>query len=277
MGMGALFGRKSYTQRAVRQAKRFAFLSSSGIAAPVSGRCLLCGKEQLSFEFAGLCDECRGKITPNAGKTCEKCGRPLIAEERFCETCREKERHFDRAYSCYVYEDAARQLVTRFKYAKALYIARQMAYDMAELYFTKDVSCSLIVPSPSSAERIKERGYDHIAVLTEFLRGIINIPVAYGAVVKGKDNKMQAGLGGVEREENVLGVYSGGENSGMLKGAHVLVVDDVLTTGATASEVAKVAKKFGAEEVKVLTFASTRYSAGFFGATPGRSGDTEGL
>lgn len=224
-----------------------------------------------------MCDECRDKITPNTGKTCEKCGRPLIAEERFCETCREKERHFDRAYSCYVYEDAARQLVTRFKYAKALYIARQMAYDMAELYFAKDISCSLIVPSPSSAERIKERGYDHIAVLTEFLRGIINIPVAYGAVVKGKDNKMQAGLGGVEREENVLGVYSGGENSGMLKGAHVLVVDDVLTTGATASEVAKVAKKFGAEEVKVLTFASTRYSAGFSGATPGRSGDTEGL
>ena len=54
-------------------------------------------------------------------------------------------------------------------------------------------------------------------------------------------------------------------------------LDSGLTTGATASEVAKVAKKFGAEKVKVLTFASTRYSAGFSGATPGRSGDTEEL
>ena len=261
MHMGKLLKKKDNTLSAIRQAKRYAFLSSLGILSPASGKCLLCGDERASLEWGGLCEKCSRDIIPNAGDTCEKCGRQLIAEEKYCETCRERERCFDRAYSCFVYEGAARQLVTRFKYGKAPYIARQMADDMANLYIEADLSCSVIVPSPSSLERIKERGYDHIAVLSEILSKYIRIPVVYGAVVKKKDNRAQAGLKGREREENVQGVYAKGENWERLKGAYVLIVDDVLTTGATASAIAEIAKKCGAKGVKVLTFASTRYSA----------------
>ena len=259
MNMKGQTKEKRRLRHAIKWAKRSAFFSSFSVIAPARVRGLICSNEQESFDYAGLCGECKGKITPIIGRACEKCGRPLIAEESYCETCREHERHFDRAFSCFVYEGAARMMITRFKYAKEPFYARQMAEDMAELYYAKGMSCTAIVPSPSSAERIKERGYDHIAVLAELLSKRLHLPVVYNAVVKGKDNKAQAGLKGLEREENVLGVYEKGENARRLKGARVLIVDDVLTTGATASAIAKVAKRAGAKGAYVLTFASTRY------------------
>ena len=228
MNMKGQTKEKRRLRHAIKWAKRYAFFSSFSVISPARGRCLICSNEQESFDYAGLCGECKGKITPIIGRACEKCGRPLIAEESYCETCREHERHFDRAFSCFVYEGAARMMITRFKYAKEPFYARQMAEDMAELYYAKGMSCTAIVPSPSSAERIKERGYDHIAVLAELLSKRLHLPVVYN-------------------------------NARRLKGARVLIVDDVLTTGATASAIAKVAKRAGAKGAYVLTFASTRY------------------
>lgn len=246
--------------RGTINAKRYVKYSAAAeFISPFQAACLICGDDKEEGGLAGLCAQCRMGLTLNTGRVCAKCGRMLIAEEEYCETCREHERYFDLARSCYVYEGAARDIVTAYKYSSRVYYARHMAQDMAELYNAADMSCSVMVPVPTSKEKIAERGFDHIAVLCLFLSKLLHMPLAENAITKVKDNSAQAALSGIDRELNVQGVYARGEDISKIKGAHVLLVDDVLTTGATASAAAKVLKRFKASKVSVLTFASTRY------------------
>ena len=76
---------------------------------PFDVSCLLCGDEPGECSHGGFCENCRREIRENTGRICQKCGRALIAEERFCEICRERERKFDCARSCYVYEGGIRR------------------------------------------------------------------------------------------------------------------------------------------------------------------------
>lgn len=228
---------------------------------PFDVSCLLCGDELDECSHGGFCENCRREIRENTGRICQKCGRALIAEERFCEICRERERKFDCARSYYVYEGGIRRVVTGYKYGAQLYAARYMARDMAELYEAAQMGCSVIVPSPTAKERVLERGFDHIELICEYLSDMLSLPLLKDAIIKEKNIAAQAGLSGKEREENVKGAYAKGAGAARLKGAGVLIVDDVLTTGATASELARIAYKCGAAFVKVLTYASTRQTA----------------
>ena len=223
---------------------------------PAGAVCVFCGGE--ADGCGVVCEKCRSRLTENAGRVCKKCGRVLIAEEEYCETCRNHSRVFDLARSRYVYEDGARKIITDYKYGKALYLAKVIAHDMAEVYAAADMNCTVMINAPATPARVKERGFDHTALLCEYLSAELHIPFAADAIVKKKDNSAQAGLSGAEREENVQGAYGRGENAKRLRGAHVLIVDDVLTTGATASAVAREAYKCRAAGVKVLTYASTR-------------------
>ena len=113
---------------------------------------------------------------------------------------------------------------------------------------------------PLSEKRKKKRGYNQSELLAEEISGQLKLPLLTGALEKIRDNKAQAKLRVNEREENVRGAYVV-KDKAAVKGKRILVVDDVITTGATASEVAHMLYKAKARSVKVLTYASTRYTA----------------
>lgn len=220
--------------------------------------CIVCGKELSEKTRDGLCAECRKKMPFNDEKICDKCGRIIANEAEYCNTCQSRERYFGIARSCFVYEDEAVSLVYRLKFGGKRYLAKYMANIMADKYLQSGFVCDSVIAVPLSAKRKKQRGYNQSELIARELSRQLKLDYLCGAVIKKKDNEPQAKKGTFDRELNVAGVYEAADKEAV-KGRRILIVDDVLTTGATASEVARVLLKAKAKSADVLTFASTRY------------------
>lgn len=223
--------------------------------------CIICGSELGENSHCGICGECiQEKMIPVSDRRCNKCGRLLKNEADYCITCQNKDRKFDYARSCYVYEGGAVIAVTSLKYRDRRYMAKYMARDMTETYYACDMDCDIVIPAPSHSERIRKRGYNQSELLAKEVAAILDKDYCTDAVIKTRNNVEQAGLGGYDREANVKGVYSKGTGCNKLKDKKVMIVDDVLTTGATAGAIAEVVYKCKAKSVCVLTYASALYN-----------------
>lgn len=220
--------------------------------------CSACGKELLAHIRGGMCPECEKTSVKLGTDICGKCGRVLANEAEFCDTCIRNERAFVRARSCYVYEGAPKKFVYRLKFGGRRYLAAFIAEAMVDRYLDCDFECDCVVAVPLSAKRKRKRGYNQAELIAEELSSRLKLPLIDGALVKTKENKSQAKLKRREREENVRGVYEV-TSPETFKGRRVLVVDDVMTTGATLGEVSRVLYKAKARSVEALTYCSTRF------------------
>ena len=220
--------------------------------------CSACGKELLSHIRGGLCPECEKTSVKLGTDICGKCGRALANEAEFCDTCIRNERAFVMARSCYVYEGAPKKFVYRLKFGGRRYLAAFIAEAMVDRYLDCDFECDCVVAVPLSAKRKRKRGYNQAELIAEELSSRLKLPLIDGALVKTKENKSQAKLKRREREENVRGVYEVTAPEAF-KGRRVLVVDDVMTTGATLGEVSRILYKAKARSVEALTYCSTRF------------------
>ena len=220
--------------------------------------CSACGKELLAHIRGGMCPECEKTSVKLGTDICGKCGRVLANEAEFCDTCIRNERAFVRARSCYVYEGAPKKFVYRLKFGGRRYLAAFIAEAMVDRYLDCGFECDCVVAVPLSAKRKRKRGYNQSELIAEELSNRLKLPLIDGALVKTKENKSQAKLKRREREENVRGVYEV-TSPETFKGRRVLVVDDVMTTGATLGEVSRVLYKAKARSVEALTYCSTRF------------------
>lgn len=206
----------------------------------------------------GLCERCSAELSKNNQHICNKCGRIQQNEADFCLTCQNFERHFDSARSPYVFEGAAQSLVHSLKFGNKKYYAPYMAKAMVDCYLDNEFMCDLILPVPLSKERKRKRGYNQAELLAKQIAYFLKLPMDNKNLIKVVNNPEQARKSGKERELNVLNAYKVTKPQ-ELDGKRILIVDDVLTTGATTSEVAKILYKAKAKSVYVLTYASTRY------------------
>ena len=220
--------------------------------------CSACGKELLAHIRGGLCPECEKTSVKLGTDICGKCGRVLANEAEFCDTCIRNERAFVRARSCYVYEGAPKKFVYRLKFGGRRYLAAFIAEAMVDRYLDCGFECDCVVAVPLSAKRKRKRGYNQSELIAEELSSRLKLPLIDGALVKTKENKPQTKLTRREREENVRGVYEV-TSPETFKGRRVLVVDDVMTTGATLGEVSRVLYKAKARSVEALTYCLTRF------------------
>lgn len=220
--------------------------------------CSACGKELLAHIRGGMCPECEKTSVKLGTDICGKCGRVLANEAEFCDTCIRNERAFVRARSCYVYEGAPKKFVYRLKFGGRRYLAAFIAEAMVDRYLDCGFECDCVVAVPLSAKRKRKRGYNQAELVAEELSCRLKLPLIDGALVKTKENKPQTKLTRREREENVRGVYEV-TSPETFKGRRVLVVDDVMTTGATLGEVSRVLYKAKARSVEALTYCSTRF------------------
>ncbi|MGN0771592.1 MAG: ComF family protein [Christensenellales bacterium] len=220
--------------------------------------CINCGRELNGENRYGLCDECKGKIDFLYESVCHKCGREEKSEADYCITCQNYDRKFYRNRSVCVYDGVAKSLIHQFKFGGKKYLAEYFANMLADKYLDEEYDCDMIVAVPISKERQRKRGYNQSRLVAKRLAELLKIEFAGDSLVKTVDNVEQARLSGKAREDNVKGVYKVTDNA-KFAGKRVLVVDDVLTTGATMSETASVLYKAGAERVEGLTICSTRY------------------
>jgi ComF family protein len=221
---------------------------------PYDITCISCNAELRAEDYYGLCKKCIKKITliDAEVKRCLKCGKPIYDEARYCITCQNIKRHFEKAYSFMVYKDTARTLMERYKFRGAKYIAYYFAKMLAVVYYGAKLEADVLVPVPIND---KERGYNQSELLADFLSSLTGVPKS-NALKKIKETRKQIELGGKDRQENLKGAFAAALD---VKGKSILLIDDIITTGATMSECSHTLLKAGAERVVGLSVCNVEY------------------
>jgi ComF family protein len=176
---------------------------------------------------------------------------PLDASGR-CALCRGNLQGFDAAYSFGAYEGALRELIHLFKYDRIRTLARPLASHLVSA-FPREERFDAIVPMPLHWFRRWQRGFNQSALLAREIGRRCGLPVVH-AVRRRRATRPQAGLSNARRRVNVAGAFSPARGRSV-RGLRVLLVDDVMTTGATASACARALKNAGASYVAVLALA----------------------
>lgn len=155
----------------------------------------------------------------------------------------------------------AAALVHALKYGGWADLAEEMGARMAEVRFPRAVEAEIggLVPVPLSAARLRERGFNQAELLGRAVARRRGWPLVAGVLVRERHTRRQARLAPRERADNVAGAFRVlAANQALLEDAHLLLVDDVLTTAATAQACVRSLCNAGARAVSVLTFARAR-------------------
>jgi ComF family protein len=227
--------------------------------------CCFCDAPLLNISRLPVCDECIAAIRPISGKTCDICGEALPGLERAgdiqtCSACQERRPHFARATAFGAYEDELRELIHLLKYEQVLPAAGVLGGMLAAAVRKLGVGPSvLMVPVPLHSSKRRQRRFnqaDLIARAALKKLALDDLEFAAKVLVRVKPTVSQIGLTRPQRRENMRGAFQV-VHPNRVKGRSILLVDDVLTTGTTASECARVLRKAGAEQVWVATAART--------------------
>ncbi|MDR2158086.1 MAG: ComF family protein [Holosporaceae bacterium] len=220
--------------------------------------CCSCGA---FVDSEGLCPECWKKIKWIDNPKCKICGTPFELDiEAVCAECLRKRPHFDEAVSVMEYDDFSKGMILRFKHGDTTYISRQLAtwiYRAAENVIK---NADIIIPVPIHFFKRLKRKYNQSELLALELKKLSGISYEPRILRKNKHTPQQEGLSRIMRLKNVNGSFGvNSQYSDLLRGRTVVLVDDVLTTGATVNECSKILKKHGAIKVTVLTVARVNY------------------
>lgn len=217
--------------------------------------CIACDEELRDITKYGICKSCREKLEPSGDRICQKCGKKMNNEAKYCLTCQNYDQAFDIARSSFVYDGIAKKLVHGLKFGGKKYVAKYLAEFYVDAYFYYEMSADVVVAVPISKKRRKERAFNQAEEIAKVVAERLGIDHVASALEKTKELLPQEAFGGKERIENVKGAFSLGKNKDLIKGKRVLLIDDILTTGATASAASLELKKV-AREVSALVFAS---------------------
>ena len=218
-------------------------------------RCLACG--EAVDEPDALCGRCWAGMVFFAPPWCARCGLPFphpMGEGALCGECARQRPAWDRARAVLRYDKNSRPLVLSLKHGDRTHMAgafgRWMRRAGAELLDGAD----LIVPVPLHWTRLFQRRFNQSALLAHAIRKAGGPPVAPDWLVRRRRTPSQGHLGPLARARNVRGAFAL-KKGRSVRGRRVVIIDDVLTTGATVEECARVLRRGGAEFVGVLTLA----------------------
>jgi competence protein ComFC len=205
-----------------------------------------------------VCRACLAKPEPLAAEYfCVQCRAPFrtpapLDEEGRCGLCRRGVLGFDAAYTFGFYEDTLRELIHLFKYGRVPTLSKPLGRLLA-LALPRDRAFDVIVPMPLHWRKKWQRGFNQSDLLAREIGRRSNVPVK-NDLRRVRFTSAQAGLTSSKRRLNVSGAFRARKNNS-LAGKRVLLVDDVMTTGASAASCARALKLAGAAQVTLLTLA----------------------
>ncbi len=210
-------------------------------------RCILCGAKGLGDQ--DLCMGCYADFL-KIDNPCLQCGLPVAGIVPLtCGQCQKKTPHYDQVIGEYIYAKPFSSLLVGLKFNDKLNNARLLA----DLMYAsiQQHSCTLpemIIPVPLHAKRTRERGFNQALELSRILAKQLAIDLNYTTCHRVRITQAQSALNAKQRRSNVKGAF---ELMSPLQVKHIAIVDDVMTTGSTVNELAKVLKAAGVERVDV--------------------------
>lgn len=221
--------------------------------------CDSCGAELFDYPTHRFCENCEGKMRP-VRKPCEKCGRERIAEG-VCLTCKSCMPQFTQGVAAFSYKSEVAGVVNRMKNGNQR-LAAYLGENMAERVFPllEEDEQILIVPVPLTKARIQERGYNQSKRLAESVQARlqemgIETELDCDVLQKHRETELQKHKTAKERRENAQGAYHVHKRK-VCRGKTILLIDDILTTGATGSECASLLLAANAKKVIFLVAAA---------------------
>jgi ComF family protein len=210
-----------------------------------------------------VCEACSSRFAAQVPR-CERCALQVPAGVRTCGACLVEPPAFDAALAGVDYAHPWSALITQFKFHAALDLTEALATPLLTALRGRATPLpQLVLPVPLSPQRLRERGFNQAWELTRRVASALHLPADAHLLLRVKDSPHQLALPPEERAANVRGVFAVEPlRRAELKGCSVAVVDDVMTTGATFGEIARVLKQAGAARVEAWALARTPRPAG---------------
>ncbi len=218
-------------------------------------KCIFCGGELNERAHNDCCEKCLTNL-PFIKNFCARCGEPMSDYSAgVCLRCKRKNYDFVCARSVFEYTNKIVACVHKYKYSGQKFLCEPMAAFLTEYLARWDISPDIVTSVPMFKKKEKARGYNQAKILAEIVAKNFNLPYL-DLTIKVKDNPSQTTLHFKERQDNVKDVFDINKaHKAEMSGKTILLIDDVYTTGATASGVSSVLKKNGAKQIYVLTLA----------------------
>lgn len=224
-------------------------------------RCIVCYRtiqKTSDNQSVELCLDCHLQLPKNEN-CCKRCALPLpleISSEVLCGRCIKELPQFDYCYSPFKYESDIIQIVQQLKFKDKIINSRSIG-EMLYRTFNDDIlpvhgKPDCLVPVPLHKKRLRQRGYNQSIEIARVLSNKLQVNIAHDLVIRSKVSIAQQGLSAKKRQKNIKGVFEVHETKNY---EHVLIIDDVMTTGSTVNELAKTLKKGGVKDAGVLSFA----------------------
>lgn len=230
----------------------------------VKRRCPLCGAD-MPTEAVGCCFLClaQGKIIQ--GASCAGCGSPVGFAGELCEECVNigERRAYDECYAAFAYEEPLAGWLHRFKYEKETELVHAFGMLLESAFMARSQlhaaieDVQMVCPVPSDPAHEVQRGFNQAALLAARIAWNFGKPYIQHALQRLPAAVAQAELGRDERKKALQGLIAPGSSSHRIAGKRILLVDDIITTGATLDAAAIVLKECGAESVTAFALAKT--------------------
>jgi len=220
--------------------------------------CAICEKSLPAADERGVCAFCAGQIRPNPKPHCASCGRSLQGAKGTCADCRKTPLHFTRAYSACLYEGATKELIHLFKYGNRRDLSKLLTGLLID--FIKDDrgiidGITAVTFVPLHKKRLRERDFNQSEILASGIAKEFGISLV-DVLEKIVSTRNQNELSREERLVNLQDAFDIKDTAkNYLQSSRILLIDDVMTTGATLDEASRVLLELGTAEVRCLTLA----------------------
>jgi len=212
----------------------------------LSGTCLLCAADSAS---SLLCPACSADLPRQAAAVCPQCGIETPLGER-CGACLKSPPAFTRTIAPFRYEFPIDRMVQALKYSHRLPLSKWFGNSLSGQIAAGDHD--LLLPLPLHPSRLRDRGFNQSAEIARAIHSRLGIPMHVDCLARIRATPPQTALPLKERAKNVRGAF---ECSADLTGKRILLVDDVMTTGATLRECARILQLHGAAQITLAVAA----------------------
>lgn len=210
--------------------------------------CASCGKPGFTF-----CPACLDKTRLIGKNICNICRKPILSSHMTCDRCLSSPPIYSGMRSWALYEGVVRDGIHSLKYKNNLALGYFFAAYLIPIIKSTYWNPDLIIPVPLSKSHLKDRGYNQSALIARPISSNLRIPFESRALIRNRETSSQVNLTAEERHKNVEDAFSG--NPAKLEGKIVLLVDDVITTGATMENCTKALLTAGAKKVYCISVA----------------------
>lgn len=216
----------------------------------VPSACLLCAGPA---DPGTICDGCRSSLPWNR-IACPVCALPLNGPiSHVCASCAAEPPHFDSALSAFRYQAPIKQAIAGLKYHAQFRQSRWLGGEIAALVAARPTPFpELLIPVPLYPQRLRKRGYNQALELARGISRSLAIDIDWQAATRTRETADQIGKRAVERRREVRGAFA---VEARIAGRHIALIDDVMTTGSTVNELARVCREAGAARIEVWTVA----------------------